>query len=63
MTDRFLKRDQVEALCGLSKATLYRWIKQQRFPRPIQVGSTAVRWRESDIRAWQEERVLQQTAA
>lgn len=36
----------------LSKATIYREIKQGRFPAPIQLTNRSVGWLETDINAW-----------
>ncbi len=52
-TDYLLPRKTVEKLSGLSRATLYRLIKSGKFPRPVSIGTGAVRWKQSDIIAWQ----------
>ena len=44
----------VERLIGLKKCTIYRRIKEGKFPAPVRVTERCVRWRESDIRAWQD---------
>lgn len=52
MDERFLRRTKVERKVALSKATIYRKIAAGTFPRPYRVGSTAVRWRLSDLNEW-----------
>ena len=52
MHDRLLRRRDVERITGMSRASIYRLMQQGDFPRPVKVGSTAVRWKESDIAAW-----------
>ncbi|MCY4528256.1 MAG: AlpA family transcriptional regulator [Chloroflexi bacterium] len=52
MHDRLLRRRDVERITGVSRASIYRLMQQGVFPRPVKVGSTAVRWKESDIAAW-----------
>ncbi len=37
---------------NISRSTLYRWIKLERFPRPLELGPQVVRWRESEVTAW-----------
>ncbi len=59
MPDRFLKRKEVESLVGYSKASIYRLIDQGKFPKPIPYNSRCVRWRESDVVAWQQTKVEQ----
>lgn len=52
--DYLLPRKTVEKLSGLSRATIYRLIKSGKFPRPLSIGTGAVRWRQSDVIAWQQ---------
>jgi len=51
--DFLIPRKTVEKLSGLSRATIYRLIKSGKFPRPLSIGTGSVRWRQSDIIAWQ----------
>jgi len=51
--DFLLPRKTVETLSGLSRATIYRLIKAGKFPRPLSIGTGAVRWRQSEVIAWQ----------
>jgi prophage regulatory protein len=51
--DFLLPRRDVEKLSGLSRATIYRLIKSGKFPRPLSIGTGSVRWRQSDVVAWQ----------
>ncbi len=41
----------VEAV-GLSRAAIYAKLSDGTFPRPVKIGSKAVRWRQSDIESW-----------
>ena len=54
MDDRLMRRSQVEEIAGLSRSSIYRRMQKGEFPRPVKIGSTAVRWKESDIFAWLE---------
>lgn len=54
VTDFLIPRKTVEKLSGLSRATIYRLIKAGKFPRPLSIGTGAVRWRQSDVIAWQQ---------
>ena len=56
MHDRLLRRREVERITGMSRASIYRLMQVDEFPRPVKVGSAAVRWKESDIAAWIESR-------
>ena len=52
--DFLIPRKTVEKLSGLSRATIYRLMKAGKFPRPLSIGTGAVRWRQSDVIAWQQ---------
>ena len=39
-------------LTRLSRCTLYRRIKEGKFPRPLRVGPRGVRFRSDDVEAW-----------
>ena len=45
-------RQQVEKLIKVSRPTLYRWMKNGDFPKPVHMGSNMVRWKASDIEKW-----------
>ena len=53
-------RQQLEKLFKVSPATIYRWIKEGRFPKPIHLGANMVRWKASDIESWLTERETSQ---
>ena len=53
-------RQQLEKLFKVSPATIYRWIKEGRFPKPIHLGPNMVRWKASDIESWVAERETSQ---
>ncbi|PTV95927.1 AlpA family transcriptional regulator [Rhodobacter aestuarii] len=56
MTGKILRRPAVEELTGLSRSTIYEWMRLNKFPRPVALGARLVAWRESDIQAWLEAR-------
>ncbi|WP_223953842.1 helix-turn-helix transcriptional regulator [Aeromonas caviae] len=46
---KLIKLKDVTEMTTLSKATIYRLIKQGSFPRQISLGPRAVAWRLSDV--------------
>jgi prophage regulatory protein len=52
MTIRILRRRAVEEIVGIGRSTLYAWVADGKFPRPVRLGVRAVGWRESDVLAW-----------
>ena len=47
-----MRRAEVENLVGLKVAAIYRMMRTGDFPKPVRIGSKAVRWRREDIEAW-----------
>ena len=45
-------RQDLESLFQISRATIYRWVKEGSVPKPIHLGANMVRWKVSDIEAW-----------
>ena len=52
MSDKFLRREDVEAMTGLSRSSIYRLMRLGKFPEPVKIGENAVRWPESELTAW-----------
>jgi prophage regulatory protein len=52
-----LRRLLVQQRTGLSRSTLYQYIKEGAFPPSVQLGPRAVGWLESDISDWISSRV------
>jgi len=46
-----LRRNQVEAECGLSRSTIYLRISQGLWTRPVNLGARAVGWPASEVAA------------
>ena len=43
---------------GFKKSTLYTWIRENRFPKPITLhGSRSVRWVDTDVQNWINEQI------
>ncbi len=47
-----LRRKQLEMRTGLSRSTIYQYIKDGVFPKPVPLGPRAVGWIESDVSEW-----------
>ena len=52
--DVLLDMETVARLAGLHRVSIYRLIRAGKFPQPLKIGEKAVRWRESDIKDWQD---------
>jgi len=56
MTNKALRLPAVIERTALSRSSIYRLIKLERFPEPIKLSERASAWRESDVTAWLESR-------
>lgn len=47
-----LRRKQVQARTGLSRSTIYLYMKAGLFPKPVALGPRAVGWIEAEVNEW-----------
>lgn len=55
VTTKVRKGDSTETRIGLlpvSRATLWRWVKDGTFPKPFKLGENSTCWCASEIDAW-----------
>lgn len=49
----YLTVKEVADRFNVSTASIYRWIRERDFPRPLKIGAGTVRWRLSDIEEYE----------
>ncbi|MFO1255741.1 MAG: AlpA family transcriptional regulator [Sphingomonadaceae bacterium] len=49
---RLIRLKEVQHRVGLGRSTIYRWMAEGRFPKPVQLGGYAVAWAEDEIHNW-----------
>jgi len=59
---RFLRLNQVVEKTGISRSTVYLYLKQGRFPEPVHLSERLVAWVESEIDNWMKERIAARKA-
>ena len=42
---------------GVSRPTIYRWMREGTFPKQISIGANSVVWLESDVTKWMEDQI------
>lgn len=47
---------ELREILGVPKSTIYFWIKQKNFPRPIKLGPRTVGWVNEEIFKWIEKK-------
>lgn len=57
MSQNVLRLPAVIARTGLSRSTLYRFIAEGKFPKPILIGARAIGFVETEIDDWIEARI------
>ncbi len=60
MTNSVLRLPAVIQRTGLSRSSIYNYIREQRFPAPILLGLRSVGWIEADVSTWIDQRVTTQ---
>ena len=49
---RFIRLKEVQHRTGLGRSTIYRWMDEGRFPKPVRLGARSVAWIEHEIDEW-----------
>jgi len=49
---RLIRLKEVQHRVGLGRSTIYRWMAEGRFPKPVQLGGHVVAWLQEDIDEW-----------
>ena len=63
MATKILRLPAVLSRTGLGRSTVYLYISEGRFPKPISLGPRAVGWLESEIDEWLEQQIQASRAA
>ena len=58
---RLIRLPEVQHRVGLGRSTIYRWMAEGKFPRPVQLGGYSVAWAESEIDGWVADRITHST--
>jgi prophage regulatory protein len=52
--DRLLRIDEVIAITGMGKTSIYRLMRAGQFPQQFKPGGYASRWSEAEVTAWRD---------
>ena len=50
----FYSIKEVSKRYGVAPKTVWRWIREGHFPRPVMLAARTARWREEDLQAYEE---------
>lgn len=54
---KLLRKKDVLAATGLKNSTLYKYMSEGRFPKPVQITERSVAWVLSEVEAWIDARI------
>jgi len=57
MDESLIRLPEVKARTGLSRSSIYQFIRDGMFPSPVKLSPRAVAWVSSEIQAWLEARI------
>lgn len=49
---RIIRLSEVLASTGLARSTVYKYVSDGSFPKPVSLGDRAVGWVESEVQDW-----------
>jgi prophage regulatory protein len=49
---KIIKLPEVCERCALSRSSIYAYIQNNKFPKPVRLGERAVGWKETEITTW-----------
>lgn len=54
---RLIKIKEVIKMTSLSRATIYKYMAENTFPKPVSLGTKAVAWVEDEVENWIYEKI------
>ena len=54
---KLIKLKAVMDCTGLARSTVYKFIAEDRFPKPVKLGTRMVAWVESEIQEWIQQKI------
>jgi len=60
--DYVIREDALKDVTGYGRSSIWRMIREGRFPKPIPLGPKRKAWLASEIKAWQQERIAKRDA-
>lgn len=59
---RILRLKDVISHTGLARSTIYKYVDEGSFPKPVPLGGRCVGWLESEIQMWIEQAIQKREA-
>jgi prophage regulatory protein len=55
---QFYRLSQLKQQLSVSRSSIWSWVKQGTFPKPIKLGKNCTAWNAEDVHAWVEKRTF-----
>jgi prophage regulatory protein len=55
---KFYRLSQLKQQLSVSRSSIWAWVKEGSFPKPIKLGKNCTAWNAEDVHAWVEKRTL-----
>ncbi|TBV09525.1 helix-turn-helix transcriptional regulator [Stutzerimonas kirkiae] len=49
---RIIRLKEVSSTTGLARSTIYKYVSEGTFPKPVSLGDRCVGWLESEVQGW-----------
>ncbi|HEJ9828973.1 TPA: helix-turn-helix transcriptional regulator [Pseudomonas aeruginosa] len=56
---RILRMKTVIEITGLARSTVYKYVAEGIFPKPLSLGGRSVGWLESEVHSWIQSRLVE----
>ncbi len=56
---RILRMKTVIEITGLARSTVYKYVAEGIFPKPLALGGRSVGWLESEVHSWIQSRLVE----
>ncbi|TFW21818.1 AlpA family transcriptional regulator [Pseudomonas putida] len=56
---RILRMKTVIEITGLARSTVYKYVAEGVFPKPLSLGGRSVGWLESEVHSWIQSRLVE----
>ena len=54
---RLIPRRDLQIKFDVSSTTLWRWVRQGLFPKPVKLNGNKLMWLESEVNEWEQEQI------
>ncbi len=65
LSDKYIKIGEIAKILNVSRTTIYRWMEEGSFPKPVHFGdarkNSTIRWIQEEVEEWLKKRPRDKT--